>query len=280
MLREVKNKDTERLIDLINNVDTGYEIDDLDEIQKNAMKFIVFEEDKIKGFAYASVSIDDVQERLADMKIYVEPQSRRQGVGTALYHQLIKLIEKEKVDYLAAYIRVDKMNPESFCKKLGLDKWWGSSELYYRGPGFPDEGMTFVQYEDKYFDQYVKVVQECYYPINKSNDIKPYLATNESVKRYQLNNKKNVYLALDRDQIIASVTTGNGTVENLMVSPAYQGKGFGKKALQFSINKILSQGCEELRICYMEGNNHAENLYYSLGFKFLQNTHVYRRFFS
>lgn len=280
MLRDFKKEDTERLIELINNVDTGYEIDDLDDIQRNAMKFIVFEEVEVKGFAYASVSMDDAQDYCADMKIYAEPQSRRQGVGTALYHQLIKFLEKEKVDYLTAYIRVDKMDPEPFCKKLGFDKWWGSPELYYRGMGVPDASTTFVQYEDKYFDQYVKIVQECYYPINKSNDIKPYLATAESVKRYQLENKKNVFLALDHDQIIASVTTGEGTIDNLMVSPAYQGKGFGKKALQFGMNKMLSQGYKEIRICYMENNTPAEDLYYSLGFKPLQNTHVYRRFFN
>lgn len=54
VLRDFKKEDTERLIELINNVDTGYEIDDLDDIQRNAMKFIVFEEVEVKGFAYAS----------------------------------------------------------------------------------------------------------------------------------------------------------------------------------------------------------------------------------
>lgn len=77
---------------------------------------------------------------------------------------------------------------------------------------------------------------------------------------------------------MASVTTSDGEIDNLMVSPTYQGKGYGKKALQFGMNRMLSKGYDEIRICYMEGNSNAENLYYSLRFKFLQNTHVYRKF--
>jgi ribosomal protein S18 acetylase RimI-like enzyme len=77
---------------------------------------------------------------------------------------------------------------------------------------------------------------------------------------------------------MASVTIGEGTIDNLMVSQAFQGRGYGTQALQFGVNKMLKQGYDKIRICYMEGNAYAENLYYSLGFKFLQNTHVYRKF--
>ena len=77
---------------------------------------------------------------------------------------------------------------------------------------------------------------------------------------------------------MASVTVGEGTIDNLMVSPGYQGRGYGKKALQFGINKMITQGYDEIRICYMEGNTSAEKIYSNLGFKPLQNTHVYRKF--
>ncbi|MFZ3580312.1 GNAT family N-acetyltransferase [Virgibacillus sp. DJP39] len=183
-----------------------------------------------------------------------------------------------KPDLLSAYIRVDLHDPGSFCKKAGFHKWWGSTELFYSGGGFPQSKIEFSVYEDKYFEQYVKVNQECYYPIQKSNDLKPYIASEKVIKQYKLNNKENVYLALDNEEIIASVTIGNGEIDNLIVAPNYQGKGYGKEALQFGMNKLLRQGHKEIRICYMENNTVAENLYYLLGFKFLQNTHVYRKF--
>lgn len=82
---------------------------------------------------------------------------------------------------------------------------------------------------------------------------------------------------LNGDEIVASVTTGDGEIDNLMVNPAYQGKGYGRKAMQFAMNKMLDAGYEKIHICYMEGNDSAEKLYYSLGFKPLQRTHVYRK---
>ncbi|ASK63876.1 hypothetical protein CFK37_17775 [Virgibacillus phasianinus] len=98
------------------------------------------------------------------------------------------------------------------------------------------------------------------------------------IRKYKLNNKGNVYLALNNEQIMASVTISDGEIDNLIVSPEYQGRGYGKKALHFGINQLLNQGYKDIRICYMENNTVAENLYYSLGFKPVQTTHVYREF--
>lgn len=274
-LREYKMEDSEELSDLISNIDTGYEVDELSVIEKKADSFIVYEDEVLKGFAYVMISEQDIEIR-GDIKIFVGSEWRRHGIGTALYQELVKCLDTEKLDVLTAYIRVERMNPEAFCKQLGFEKWWGSPNLYYRGTGFPEVNLEFVKYDDRFFNQYVKVVQDCYDWISKSNDIKP-LASEESVKNYQLKNKDALYLALDNDRIMASVTIGDGEIDNLMVAPAYQGQGLGKKTLTFGMNKLLNQGYEEIQICYMENNTVAENLYYSVGFQFLQNTHVYRK---
>jgi ribosomal protein S18 acetylase RimI-like enzyme len=280
VIRDFLVKDTIEINDLIKNVDTGYEVDDVKDIQSSSDKFIVYELEHIKGFAYVTMITNDANEKEAQIKLYVEPRSRLQGIGRALYHRLEDFLTEREPDLLSAYIRVDIENPSLFCEKIGFHKWWGSPELLFKGYQFPQVGLEFVAYEDKYFDQYVKVVQEAYYEIHKSNDLKPYLATAESVGKYQLNNKEQVYLALENDRIIASVTIGEGTIDNLMVPSEYQGQGYGRKALQFAMNKLFDQGFEEIRICYMEGNDSAEKLYESLGFRPLQMTHVYRKFIN
>lgn len=62
-----------------------------------------------------------------------------------------------------------------------------------------------------------------------------------------------------------------------MVSPSYQRKGYGKKITQFGINKELSKGEPLIHLCYIEGNEKAENLYKSLGFETVQVIHIYRK---
>lgn len=278
MIRDFHPKDKDQIIFLKNTIDNGYQLEDISYIQSNATTFIVYEQELIKGFAYATMTANDAGDLEAQIRLYVEPNSRKKGVGLALYNELETLLVALKPDVLSAYIRVDIINPASFCNKMGFNKWWGSPELLYTGESFPDSELEFCIYEDKYFERYVKVVQESYYELHKNNDLKPYIASKEIITKYKLNNKKNVYLALQDEQIMVSVTIGDGTIENLMVSPSYQGKGYGKKALQFGINKLISQGYDTIRICYMEGNTPAEKLYTSLGFKPLQNTHVYRKF--
>ena len=62
-----------------------------------------------------------------------------------------------------------------------------------------------------------------------------------------------------------------------MVLPDYQGKGYGKKATQFGINKVLDSGEENVYLCFIKGNDRAQSLYTSLGFELVQDTHVYRK---
>ncbi|TYS13539.1 GNAT family N-acetyltransferase [Rossellomorea vietnamensis] len=278
MIRNYSPADSERVNELFNTIDTGYVVEKAEEIEKSAGKFILYEEDGVKGAAYAVLSVNGAGEKQADVKIYVEPSSRNNGIGTQLFHELSSYAEAEKQEVLTASIRVDKLDPAGFCKKNGMDKWWGSPSLVYKGPPFPEPKTTFDLYDDKLFQQFVKIVQDCYYPLHKEIDLKPYLASPESVKTYQLRNPGNVYVAMDGENVMASVSIGKGEVDNLMVSPHYQKRGLGRDALHFAMNRMLQEGHKEIHICYMENNKAAEKLYYSAGFKMLENMNVYRKY--
>ncbi|MFB4166853.1 GNAT family N-acetyltransferase [Virgibacillus sp. JSM 102003] len=278
MIRVYRDKeDKGRILALIEKMGIEEDIGDLDEVIKNSSHLLLYEESGIKGFSYGSIYMND-GESIAQVSVYVEPNSRLKGIGSALYREMEELIYEAEPDFLCTYMRVESENPIGFAKKMGLKKWWGSPELVYRGGSFPETDLEFVKYEDKFFDQFVKVVQDSYYELHEMNDIKPYLASEDSVKKYKLHKKSNVYLVLENDQIVSSVTIGEGEIENLMVAPSYQGKGYGRKSLQFGMNKMLGEGCEEIYICFVEGNEGAERLYTSLGFKPLHNTQVYRKF--
>lgn len=278
MIRPFRYNDYENIDEIIRTVDTDFEQDDVELIAAQANVFLVYDDGQINGFAYATISTDDNQEEEIEVKLYVEPKSRKQGIGSKLYHKLIESLDLTNSKAIISYIRVDLNDPTGFCEKLGFSKWWGSPELIFKGAKFPDLDITFHHYKDKFYEQYRGIKNECYYEIQRSNDIKPYTYPFSDEEREQLlKNRENVYLVLDNDQIVASVTIGDGEIDNLMVAPTHQGKGYGKKSLQFAMNNMLDQGYDEIRICYMEGNASAEKLYFSLGFEALQHTHVYRK---
>ncbi|PDZ74798.1 GNAT family N-acetyltransferase [Bacillus pseudomycoides] len=279
MIRVYRGKeDKVNILNLIKSMGIEEEVGSLDDIVLNSMQFLLYEQNGIEGFSYSSVYANSAGESIAQISVYVEPDSRLKGIGSTLYKAMEEVISKTKPDFVCTYMRVESENPIGFAKKMGFEKWWGSLESVYKGGTFPKADIELIKYEDRFFDQFVKMVQECYYELHEKNDIKPYLAPEDGVKKYKLNNKNNVYLVLENEQIVASVTTGEGILDNLMVVPSYQGNGYGRKALQFGMNEMLEEGYEEIRICFLEGNESAERLYTSLGFKPLHNTQVYRKF--
>ncbi|EJQ41872.1 hypothetical protein IEE_04362 [Bacillus cereus BAG5X1-1] len=266
-------------LNLIKSMGIEEEIGSLDDIVSNSTHFLLCNRNGIEGFAYASFYTNSAEESIAQISVYVEPGSRLKGIGSALYKEIEECISEMKPNFVCTYMKVGSENCIGFAKKMGFERWWGSLELIYKGGSFPKTDMTFIKYEDRFFNQFVKMVQECYYELHEMNDMKPYLASEDSIKKYKLNNESNVYVTLENEQLVAAITLGEGTIENLMVARSHQGNGYGRKALQFGMNKLLEDGYEDIRICYIEGNESAERLYNSVGFKPLHNTQVYRKFF-
>ncbi len=278
MISSYTEEDKEEFVSFIEKVGMSGDLNHVDELVENTKHFLLYKNPTIKGFAYSSTYNESEEETIDQVSVFVEPASRLKGIGSALSKEIEGMVYKNKPGFICAYMSVETENPIEFAQKMGYKRWWGSPELIYKGGAFPKSDFEFIPYEDKYFDRFVEVLQACYYELHKKNDMKPYIAPVESIKKYKLQNKDRVYLVLEHDQIVASVTLGNGEVDNVMVAPDYQGKGYGRKALQFSINKMLEEGFKEIRICYIEGNDHAEKLYTSIGFKPLHNTQVYRKF--
>ncbi|MBA2173704.1 GNAT family N-acetyltransferase [Halobacillus locisalis] len=240
--------------------------------------FLYKQNGEIRGVSSVRIFFNDAKEKETQTQVYVAPNYRNVGIGKSLYDHVEKVSRNSGADLITIYMTTDFCHSYQFCEKMGFQKWWGSPELLYEGEEFDAVALPFIVYEDKYFDQYVKMVQDAFYEIQKFNDLKPYIATEKIVNTYQLNNKENVYLLLDGEELLASVTVGEETLENLMVSPRYQGKGLGRKALQFGMNRLHKKGVRRVSICYMEGNMAAEQLYESVGFKLVKETHVYRKY--
>lgn len=279
MIRTYSEKeDRTGILDLIKGMGIEGKIGSLDDIVSNATHFLLYIQNGVKGFAYSSFYTNSAEESIAQISVYVAPDSRLRGTGSALYKKIEELTSKIKPDFVCTYMRTELESSVGFAKKMGFERWWGSLELIYKGGSFPKTDMTFIKYEDRFFDQFVTMVQECYYELHERNDMKPYLASKDSIKKYKLNNESNVYIALESEQLVASVTVGEGTIENVMVVRTHQGNGYGRKALQFGVNKLLEEGYEDIRLCYIEGNESAKRLYNSIGFKPLYHTQVYRKF--
>ena len=280
MIREFSIEDKEQLVKIVKQ---GIMIDeeDINFITDNSNKIIVFDDIEAGILGCSTFRIWEKDNNKADIYTYVVPRSRRKGIGTLLYQEIMKNVDDIDLEFVSTRIKIDKDDATSFYKKSGYEKWYGDLRLYYHGAKQPNSDLKFVHYEDKYFEQYAEGLRTSFYELRKANDFQPYFCCelNEEKRKEFLDKKSNLFLLLDNEKLIASVSVyNNGIIDDVYVLPCYQGKGYGKKIMQFAINKALKNENKHISIGAIDWNIRALNLYQSLGFNVVQTTHCYRLF--
>jgi ribosomal protein S18 acetylase RimI-like enzyme len=281
MIREFSIEDKEQLVKIVKQ---GIIIRDQDinnYITNKDIKIIVYDDNERGLIGFSSFRLWMSDKNKADVDTYVVPSSRRKGIGTLLYNEIMKYTAEINLKFINTRFRVDEDDATLLYKKLGYEKWYGEHDLFYNGEEQPKSNLRFVSYEDKYFEQYVEGQRTSYYEMRKEYDFQPHLCCElDKKKRDELiNNKDHTFLLLNNENLIATVAVDdNGFIDGLFVIPSYQGNGYGKIITQFAINKALNNGNSNIELIVVDGNSRAVNLYRSLGFDIEQTTHYYRLF--
>lgn len=278
MIREYRREDINQLISIISE---GYLIDSKEikqTFEDEGRTTFIYEDGTVKGFVTISERNKEIKEY--SILIYVKPSERRRGIGSLLHNKASDYLREIKPNGLITKYRVDKDNPTEFYQKLGYKKWFGTHDMHYHGGRQPDSKLDAIPYDDQYFLQYAKGVDDCFAPMREANDIRPYhcFEPSEGNREDTLKRKDNIYLFLDNDKMIASVIVENGFLDDIFVIPEYQGRGYGKEITKFAINKALDNGADLIHLGVVEWNTKACNIYESLGFKRVQTIHFYRQF--
>jgi len=277
LIRDFKREDLKQVIDLLQR---GYVIsteEATSEFTGENRRTIIYKDDGIKGFASM---INNKGSNKWTLKLYVDLCYRRRGIGRALHEKAIEHLTEAKADSIVVDFRVDVDDATDFYRELGYKKWFGYHDMRYMGGMQPEVRLDFINYEDKYFKKYVSLIGEAFYELREANDIKPYNCSDFSDKERQhwLDNKKYVYLLLDeKDEIITTIMVKDGLIDEVMTSKGYEGQGYGKKAVQFGINRALNEGAKNIELCVIEWNEKARRLYEGLGFKVIQTFHNYKK---
>lgn len=128
-----------------------------------------------------------------------------------------------------------------------------------------NSSTDLVCYEDKYYDSYKIVYEECFYEMRKALELLPYNCCNPKNK---LNEKKSdIFLLVADNEIIGSVAINGNEIDDLIVNKKYQGQGYGKKLLFFAISYMQKNKIEPIELCVLKWNEKAVHLYEKYGFK-------------
>jgi len=243
-------------------------------------RVIAYENDSFDTVGCGTFRLWGKDKNKSDVYIYVAPKSRNAGLGTKLFRELIDGPDINNLEFISTKVETNHTDSLTFFHNRGFEEWYTEQILRYSGERQPESGLQLIKYRSEYFERYVAAIRDSFYELRRANDFKPYFCCEpDEAKRNELeNNKGNIYLLLDGEKLVASVTVNEGMIDDLFVAPAYQGGGIGKKMMRFAVNTAIDNGSGNIMLSAIEWNARALHVYEGLGFQIVKSIYYLRLF--
>lgn len=124
--------------------------------------------------------------------------------------------------------------------------------------------ISCIPFEERYFTEYKKLYNACYYDMRKSLDVKPYYFYQDFAQ--MKGREQDTFLFMQDRTIIGAVSCYGNEIDDLFVNPAFQGKGYGRQLLLWAIHHIREQNQNPVTLHVAEWNQRAISLYQKMGF--------------
>ncbi|MBP5580079.1 MAG: GNAT family N-acetyltransferase [Ruminococcus sp.] len=137
-------------------------------------------------------------------------------------------------------------------------------EMEYTGAVPERSEIEPIPFHDRYYSQYERIYNECFFDMRKALDIEPYSFLSDI--RQIKDKKENIFLLMDGETVIGSVGCYGTEIDDLIVAKKYQGRGFGKQLLLWATEHIREYTGEPITLRVAEWNQQAVKLYTQNGF--------------
>ena len=114
----------------------------------------------------------------------------------------------------------------------------------------------------------MRIYNECFYDMRKALDIEPYhfLCDYEQI----VDKVEDIYLLVDKEEIIGSVACYGNEIDDLIVSQEFQRQDYGKQLLLWAIWHIRERSNEPITLHVAAWNQGAIRLYEKCGFEIVK----------
>lgn len=138
-------------------------------------------------------------------------------------------------------------------------------EMKYHKDIIEQSNILCIPFEEQYFQEYMRIYNECFYEMRKTLDIEPYNFLNDFK---QIVGKVNdIYLFLSNGEIIGSVACYGNEIDDFIVNKKFQHKGYGKQLLLWGMQCIRERNNEPIMLHVAQWNKDALMLYKKIGFE-------------
>lgn len=139
-------------------------------------------------------------------------------------------------------------------------------EMQYNKLTLPeDTKIECTPLEIKYFEEYKRIYNECFYEMRNDLDIEPYnyLSSYDQIAE----KAQHIFLLLQDGEIVGSVACYGNEVDDLIVNRKFQNRGYGRRLLIWGMKHIRETNPEPVILHVAEWNKKAIELYKRVGFE-------------
>ncbi|ASA20576.1 GNAT family N-acetyltransferase [Paenibacillus donghaensis] len=269
MIRNFTNNDMNEIIDIYTreNKPTYEEIENI----RNSKQILVYDEDGIKGFIHMNV-----YENKCDFEMGISSEEHIKSIGSQLWAEAKKRMEGNSVTSINT-CHIKNGIWEGFFDEIGFDYWFSYYKLKYISGKYKEPELDVKKYEDEYYMQEISLESEAFSKLRAENDITPhnwYLSASKDTlahhRKERLIDKDNFYLFFKEGEMIGAAIIANAEIPLFFVNSKYQGEGYGRKILEFAVNRGLEQDPNGVDLEVLASNEKALQLYTSTGFEIIQ----------
>ena len=138
-------------------------------------------------------------------------------------------------------------------------------EMKYAHNYIEKSKIVCIPFDETFFQEYMRIYNECFYKMRKALDIQPYNFLNayeQIVDKIQ-----DIYLLTEQGEIIGSVACYGNEIDDLIVNPKFQHRGYGKQLLLWVMQHIQERSNEPITLHVAQWNHDALMLYKKVGFE-------------
>jgi ribosomal protein S18 acetylase RimI-like enzyme len=268
IIRKYEVNDEMSLQDLVKGGDPRY-AEDLSEYERGMITAAEYN-GVIAGYLWASISKGNCQ-----IFVYVSPQYRRRGIGTALYGEAEKQCREknEKSAYSHQYYEYEA--GKAFAEKLGFGFTNGSVYMKYTGGVLPENeekrGMI-RKYRESDAERVHQIVARGFHALHIKLGYPPHMCVlddvlNEDRRKEYESISAGSYVLEDGGKMVGFGNIDGANIGSLAVDMNANNKGYGKALALFMTNEILRRGNDTAYLWCEAGNDNAHHIYYNIGYR-------------
>ena len=147
-------------------------------------------------------------------------------------------------------------------------------EMKYTNAHVPQSDIACIPFRTEFFQEYMRIYNECFYEMRKALDIQPY----HFLREFQqiAGKSKDIYLLIDQGEIIGSVACYGNEIDDLIVNRKFRHRGYGRQLLLWGMGHIRERSGEPITLHVAEWNRGALMLYKKIGFEVAKQMHIRR----